>query len=72
MEEFGGRTVSYYDFDDHFWSPKEVCGQQPPKRTQKRIWGIWKLTGIGGGGVLPKYGSISADLKESLDRTPQA
>lgn len=22
--------MSYYDFDDHFWSPKQVCAQSNP------------------------------------------
>ena len=24
---FQGKEMSYYDFDDHFWAPHEVCGQ---------------------------------------------
>lgn len=25
--------MSYYDFDDHFWSPHEVCALAPKKET---------------------------------------
>ena len=25
---FQGKEMSYYDFDDHFWAPHEVCGQR--------------------------------------------
>ncbi|MEC4814018.1 MAG: hypothetical protein SAK29_12205 [Scytonema sp. PMC 1069.18] len=29
--------MSYYDFDNHFWSPKTVCCQSPsPKSGKKR------------------------------------
>ncbi len=25
------QSMGYYDFDDHFWSPQEVCTQVPAK-----------------------------------------
>ncbi len=25
--------MSYYDFNDHFWSPREVCALAPKKET---------------------------------------
>ncbi len=29
-------TMSYYDFDDHFWAPHEVCAQAPKKEMTHR------------------------------------
>ncbi|HEY9709546.1 MAG TPA: hypothetical protein V6D48_15180 [Oculatellaceae cyanobacterium] len=26
--------MGYYDFNDHFWSPNEVCAIAPKKETQ--------------------------------------
>jgi hypothetical protein len=34
--------MSYYDFDDHFWSPREVCVIAPNTKTQK---GFFKVLG---------------------------
>jgi hypothetical protein len=28
--------VSYYNFDDHFWSPQTVCGQSTLQKAQKK------------------------------------
>ena len=28
--------MSYYDFDDHFWAPHEVCAQAPQKEKANR------------------------------------
>jgi hypothetical protein len=28
------QQMGYYDFDDHFWSPREVCTQVPAKVEQ--------------------------------------
>jgi hypothetical protein len=30
-------SMSYYDFDEHFWSPKTVCAQSKQKTTNKKI-----------------------------------
>ncbi len=27
--------MGYYDFNDHFWSPREVCAQAPKPETQE-------------------------------------
>ncbi|GET39682.1 hypothetical protein [Microseira wollei] len=35
--------MAYYDFDDHFWSPQEVCGQIPQKNQPS--WGVQHLIG---------------------------
>jgi|GEM_PF-3374369 hypothetical protein len=35
--------MGYYDFDDHFWSPREVCAQVPKKDTQDRFFKVHKL-----------------------------
>jgi hypothetical protein len=36
-------SMGYYDFNDHFWSPQEVCAQLPKaERPQNR--GFQKLT----------------------------
>ena len=35
--------MTYYDFDDHFWSPQEVCAQLPQKSQQE--WGMQHLIG---------------------------
>jgi len=37
--------MSYYDFDDHFWSPKVVCIQSKPVGSKDNSLGI-KLTNI--------------------------
>ena len=29
--------MGYYDFNDHFWSPTEVCAIAPKAETQKRF-----------------------------------
>ena len=29
--------MSYYDFDDHFWSPREVCAQAPKTETSENF-----------------------------------
>ncbi|MBD2430851.1 MULTISPECIES: hypothetical protein [Fischerella] len=29
--------MSYYDFDNHFWSPKQVCCQSKVSNIQKKI-----------------------------------
>lgn len=35
--------MGYYDFNDHFWSPQEVCAQLPSKQVHQQIWGFQKL-----------------------------
>jgi hypothetical protein len=37
------KDMGYYDFDDHFWSPREVCAQAPTKDTQEPFWRVPKL-----------------------------
>jgi hypothetical protein len=32
--------MSYYDFNDHFWSASEVCVTKPKAETKKRFWEI--------------------------------
>lgn len=32
--------MSYYDFNDHFWSPREVCLIAPKKEIQKGFFTI--------------------------------
>ena len=32
--------MSYYDFDDHFWAPYEVCGQKSEIVTQEEYFSI--------------------------------
>jgi hypothetical protein len=29
--------MSYYDFNDHFWSPSEVCATKPKAETKKQF-----------------------------------
>jgi len=70
IRKLGGYIMGYYDFNDHFWSPKEVCGQLPPKTCKKRVWGIWKLTGSVAGAFSRKYDRVSPDLSGSRDRIP--
>lgn len=53
--------MGYYDFDEHFWSPQEVCAKLPPKNNQKVGWGIGKVFGISIGGFSRKYESPKAD-----------
>jgi len=35
--------MGYYDFDDHFWSPREVCAQAPIKEAQEPFVRVPKL-----------------------------
>jgi hypothetical protein len=35
--------MGYYDFDSHFWSPREVCDQAPKQATQEEFWQVPKL-----------------------------
>ncbi len=28
--------MGYYDFDDHFWSPQEVCGKSPRQKLNQK------------------------------------
>lgn len=35
--------MGYYDFDDHFWSPQEVCAQTPTKVNQEPSLRVPKL-----------------------------
>ena len=30
--------MGYYDFDDHFWSPQEVCGKSAVPDEKKIFW----------------------------------
>ena len=30
-------SMGYYDFNDHFWSPREVCGQATKVDTQAQL-----------------------------------
>jgi hypothetical protein len=30
--------MSYYDFNDHFWSPQEVCGKLEVQNEEKSFW----------------------------------
>ncbi len=32
--------MSYYDFNDHFWSPREVCVIAPKKEIQKGFFKV--------------------------------
>lgn len=53
--------MGYYDFDDHFWSPQEVCAKLPAKNNQKVGWGISKVFGISMGRFSRKYESAKLD-----------
>lgn len=35
--------MGYYDFDNHFWSPREVCAQAPQPTSQEQ-----SLRGVAG------------------------
>lgn len=35
--------MGYYDFNDHFWSPLEVCAQAPKKEHQERKIKVTKI-----------------------------
>lgn len=35
--------MGYYDFDEHFWSPVEVCAQAPQKESHKRKLKVTEL-----------------------------
>ena len=35
--------MGYYDFDEHFWSPVEVCVQAPQKESRKRKLNMTEL-----------------------------
>jgi hypothetical protein len=35
--------MGYYDFNDHFWSPREVCAQAPQKEPQEGFFRVPKL-----------------------------
>lgn len=35
--------MGYYDFNDHFWSPLEVCAQAPKKEPLKKNLNIINL-----------------------------
>ena len=35
--------MGYYDFDEHFWSVREVCAQAPKKDTQEGLFKLHKL-----------------------------
>jgi hypothetical protein len=37
------QSMGYYDFDDHFWSAKEVCAQAPAKVHTEPFFRIPKL-----------------------------
>jgi hypothetical protein len=37
------QEMGYYDFDDHFWSPREVCAQAPTKEVQEPFLRVPKL-----------------------------
>lgn len=37
------QEMGYYDFDDHFWSPREVCAQAQAKKAQEPFLRIPKL-----------------------------
>ena len=32
--------MSYYDFDDHFWAPHEVCAQAPQKEINNSLFSV--------------------------------
>lgn len=38
--------MGYYDFNDHFWSPREVCAQAPQKQPQTERFGFLKLMSL--------------------------
>ncbi|HEY9610450.1 hypothetical protein [Allocoleopsis sp.] len=35
--------MGYYDFNDHFWSPLEVCAQAPKKEASEKKFKITNL-----------------------------
>lgn len=35
--------MGYYDYDEHFWSPLEVCAQAPQKEPRKRKLNVTEL-----------------------------
>jgi len=35
--------MGYYDFNDHFWSPVEVCVQAPKKQPLEKKFRVTKL-----------------------------
>jgi hypothetical protein len=38
--------MSYYDYDDHFWSPREVCCQSPQQIQKKNFLKRWIVIAI--------------------------
>ena len=34
--------MSYYDFDDHFWAPHEVCAQAPQAKVANHPFSLVK------------------------------
>ena len=39
--------MSYYDFNDRFWSPHEVCGKIEVQNEEKSFWKIRFIKSIG-------------------------
>ena len=35
--------MGYYDFNDHFWSPREVCAQAPKKQAPEKKFNVTNL-----------------------------
>ena len=35
--------MGYYDFNDHFWSPLEVCAQAPKKQPPEKKFNVTNL-----------------------------
>ncbi|MDV2997363.1 MAG: hypothetical protein N4J56_007068 [Chroococcidiopsis sp. SAG 2025] len=38
--------MGYYDFNDHFWSPQEVCAKLPRQQPARKLAGFWQLIEI--------------------------
>jgi hypothetical protein len=38
--------MGYYDFNDHFWAPQEVCAQLLRQKAPQRVFGFRSLMEI--------------------------
>ena len=62
--------MGYYDFDDHFWSPLEVCAQAPKKQSPEKKFNVTDLVQSIFSGIHRPSNRVIKDANRTIKQMP--
>jgi hypothetical protein len=62
--------MGYYDFNDHFWSPLEVCAQAPKKQSSEKKFNVTNLVQTIFSGMYRPSNRVLKDANRPIKQTP--